>query len=391
MSTKKTDQTLQKCNELIDRLNELKKALSPNVSSNRTPANALGAGWSQDRGNGSFHHSTHGVVSTFKHPKGGFEIRHNGSTVGHAKNIGHAGQMIRDHVTSLGPVETANKAEEPYWSDASKRKQQRINREMDQAPRPAAQTTPPMPGGARGINPMKPTTLYNPNISGPKVTKEEMEKSNYGPKGAGLYDPKVNDSRKRNNLSEERVPGVGGPSASVKAYSSKPGQLSAKQQATAEAGKAKKLSGPVKHYTPAEVAALEEARKLKKTYEEAPWVQHGNVPNADQEVQLLQKRNPAVPGEDAMSTQLANMMHSRAMMRPDHSQPSSEDMIMAGQRMGFKTEEQLKAQDQNWGKSMNWLEEAVKPISDRFASEEEEMAYWSSIRVNDRGGGDYGF
>jgi len=256
---------------------------------------------------------------------------------------------------------------------------------------PATGLARPNVSSGTGVGQNKPVADFNAATRVPN--RSNTEKSDYGPKGAGLYDPKVNDSRKRRNLTEERVPGAGGPSASVKAYSSRPGQLSAKQQAAADAKKAKKLSGPVKQYTPAQIAALNEARKLKKNYEDAPWVQHGSVPNADEQVQLIQKTNPAIPGEDAMSAQLANMMRSRAMMRPDHRQPTSEDMIMAGQIMGLvPTEEMVKAQEQKWGNTMNWLQEAVKPISARFASEEEELAYWDSIKVNPSGGGgDYGF
>src|ERR1019366_3437280 len=111
-------------------------------------------------------------------------------------------------------------------------------------------------------------------------------------------------------------------------------------------------------------------------------------------VERVQRTNPAIPGEDSLATQLAAMMQSRAMMRPDHRQPSSEDMVAAGQAMGLApTEEMVKAGEQQWGGAItNWLQEATKPISSRFASEEEEMAYWSSIKVN--GGssnGDYAF
>jgi hypothetical protein len=68
-------------------------------------------------------------------------------------------------------------------------------------------------------------------------------------------------------------------------------------------------------------------------------------------------------------------------------------MIMAGTRMGFgQSKEVMKAQDANWGNSINnWMNEAVKPISARFASEEEEMAYWSSIKISDVPDGQSGF
>ena len=345
MSTKKIDPTLQRCNELIERLQELKKALTI-----RKPVNALGVGWTQDPSTGAFHHGQHGVISTFRNPEGGFTIKHHDvGTVAHAPDINSAGEIIRRYVTNLKP-------------------------------------------GATGMR-----NISSPNV--PKYTqwqdmatsaKSDLSKSSYGPKGAGLYDPAASAKRKAKNVGEQAG---AGPNVNVKSYSSKPGQLSAKQQATQEAKRTKKLSGPVKQYTPEQIAALEEARKLKKNVETEPWMGHGQIPNADEEVTHIQKTNPAVPGEDAMAAQLANMMQSKAMMRPDHRQPTSKEMIMAGQAMGLVlTEEMAKAQEQKWGNTMNWLQEAVKPISSRFASEEEELAYWSSIKVNGGNtGGDYGF
>jgi hypothetical protein len=322
MSTKKTDQTLQKCDELINRLQELKKAL--NRSSSLKPVSALGPGWAQDPATGVLHHGAHGIVSTSRLPNGTLEIRHDGDVIAHAGNMTQAGTHIR------GIVEALNSG-------------------------------------------------------------TELRKSNYGPKGSGLYDPTANINRKARNITES----VGaGPNTNVKSYSSRPGQLSAKQQAARDAKKTKKLSGPVKQYTPVEIAALNEARKMKKAFENAPWVTHGSVPNADEEVEQLQLNNPAVAGEDLAATQLAAMMQSRAMMRPDHRQPTSEDMIMAGERMGIApTEEMIKSSEMQWGGAINdWLSEAVKPISSRFSSPEEEEKYWNSIKVSERGGGnDYGF
>lgn len=76
---------------------------------------------------------------------------------------------------------------------------------------------------------------------------EGFEKSNYGPKGTAAgaqYSPHENQERKANNTGD--VAGQG-PNRNVKSYSSKPGQLSAKQQAAREMTPAriKKLSGPV--------------------------------------------------------------------------------------------------------------------------------------------------
>jgi hypothetical protein len=307
---KKTNKTLEKCDALIDTLTQLKKALGgvTSVASSRKPVNGLGTGWSQDPGTGALHHSTHGVISTRKHPEGGFEVRHGGGVVGRTSTIGEAGAHIKNYIGGLGSLAPTKKA-------------------------------------------------------------EEAEKSDYGKfKGGSQYDAAANAKRKAGNIGADKVG-----TQSVKAYSK-----------NVMAPKVPKgPAGPVKQYTPEQIAAINEANKLKKTAENLPWVTHGSVPNADREVQLLRKTNPAIPGEDAMAGQLANMMNSRAMMRPDHRQPTSEDMIMAGQVMGIApSEEQVAKAEQQWGGAINnWLAEASKPISQRFASEEEEMAYWHAIPV----------
>ena len=72
----------------------------------------------------------------------------------------------------------------------------------------------------------------------------EIKKSNYGPKGAGLYDPTANIERKARNTGS--VAGEG-KNSNVKSFSTKPGQLSAKQQAEEMHSKRKNkaLSGKV--------------------------------------------------------------------------------------------------------------------------------------------------
>lgn len=281
--SKKTDQTLNKCNELIDRLNELKKALTAtNVSSNRKPVGALGVGWSQDPSTGAFHHSTYGIISTHKLPEGGFEIRHGGGIVGRVKDIADAGAHIKNYVSGLGSMDTGM-----------------FNR-------PSVQTA------------------------------------------ATMNDPK---------LGRAKVPAAG------------------------------------VTYTPAQMAAMQEAKKIKKSVESASWIQHKSVPNADEEVMKVQRENPAVAGEKHLANQLANMMMSKAMLNPNHRQPTSEDMVMAGEAMGIApSQEMIKSAEQQWAGTMNnWLAEAQKPISARFSSPEEEQAYWDSIKVTGKKDDDYGF
>ena len=82
-----------------------------------------------------------------------------------------------------------------------------------------------------------------------------LTKSNYGPKDMDLYNPTDNIKRKANNIGDE-IKDIG-KNKNVKAYSSKPGQLSAKQQTDANAKKYNKLNRqmPVKTFTPEEIAA----------------------------------------------------------------------------------------------------------------------------------------
>jgi hypothetical protein len=74
-------------------------------------------------------------------------------------------------------------------------------------------------------------------------------------------------------------------------------------------------------------------------------------------------------------------------------QPTNEDIERAliGSGMAF-TEDQLKKSEENYTNGMqNWFTEALKPISSRFANEEEELAYWNSIGVRDGDNGGSGY
>lgn len=262
--SKKIDPTLKKCEELIGRLNELKKALAvTHAQSGRTPVNSLGAGWSMDPSTGAFHHSTHGVISTTKRPDGSFHIVHGGRSVGRAKDINEAGAQIKRYVSTLKPHDT----------------------------------------GMHNIDPMS-------------VGKSE------------------------------------------------------------------------KKYTPAQLAAIEEAKRLKKSAETSSWVKHSSVPNADDELQRLAKTNPVKKNEDVMATQLANLMQGKAMLGSPPRQPTDEELF--GHLV--VSEEVAKSAETQWnGAINNWLVEASKPISSRFSSPEEEQAYWDSIKVVDRDDGTSGY
>ena len=74
---------------------------------------------------------------------------------------------------------------------------------------------------------------------------DKLKKGDYGPKGAGLYDPSVSVKRKANNAGQVLD---AGPNKNAKVYSSGHGGLSAKEQAAKEcaAARVKELSGPIK-------------------------------------------------------------------------------------------------------------------------------------------------
>jgi hypothetical protein len=290
MSKKKTDQTLNKCDELIERLQQLKKAIttvgSTMAPSNRKPVNGLGAGWSMDPSTGSLHHSTQGIISTFKHPEGYFQIKHGGRSVGRAASPAEAGAKIKSYVQALRPDDTGM-------------------HNMD-----------PMAMKNEDAQPMSPLEARK------KAVKDRMKKAE-----------------------SER--------------------------------------------DPAKRAAAEEAERLKKNFSSRPtWANHSGVPNGDAEVLKAQAANPAIQGEDALANQLANMMAGKAMLGNPPKQPTDQEMF--GHLV--PSEEQIQKAEKSWGGAINnWLEEASKPISSRFASQEEEEAYWASIRVSDRDDGKSGY
>jgi hypothetical protein len=271
------------------------------------------------------------MISTTKHPDGYYQVNHGGRSIGRAASPGDAGMKIKNYVKNLQPGDT----------------------------------------GMHNVDSM--------------ALKDEdgVGKSDYGKfKGGSQYDATANLKRKANNVGD--VAGEG-KNTNVKAFSTKPGQLSAKQQAAKTPYKG--AAGPVKKWTPEQIAAENEARKLKKNAD-GPWVTHASVPNADEEVKNLQKTNPVNKAEDIMSTQLANMMAGRAMLgiKPP-AQPTDQEMF--GHLI--PTEEQIEKAEQGWNNRLNWLEEAIKPISSRFNSPEEEAQYWASIKVADRDDGKSGY
>lgn len=318
----------------------------------------------------------------------------------------------------------AKEDELPYWHPKSQFANQKKQREMDIAERraknglkqptnvspspeplvmPDAPSAPPAPTPTAGIKPVNTTSpapkmfdndaanMRTADMTGKRYAyigkdedgdEDEVEKSGYGPKGGGQYTPTDNMRRKANNLSTST--GVG-PNNNIKAYSTKPGQLSGKAQANliSRLQNAANKKQPVKVYSPEEKAALAQKMKLNKS-----WGQHLPFPSAEEEIMKLAGVHNTT-GEDAGAQQLANLLMNKNMLgNQPPPQPTDEEMF--GHLV--VTEEMEKANNQKWSGTLNnFFAEASKPISSRFASQEEEDAYWASIKVADRDDGKSGY
>jgi hypothetical protein len=314
----------------------------------------------------------------------------------------------------------------PYWHPKSQFAQQRKNREIDigerraklgikqptnVSPAPEPHTTPdkssikpPTPPTSPGAStlPGVANKLYNPTTSGTVSYKKsedndehvegcrceaclDMAKSGTGPKGSAAgaqYDPNVNARRKTTNVGD--VAGKG-PNRNVKAISSKPGQMSGKAQAnlTARLQNAANKKQPVNSWSPEQIAAENAKRGLKKS-----WGQHLPFPHAEEEMARHAHRAPQT-ADELMAGQLYNLLAGKAMLgQSPLPQPTDEQMFGGG----VVTEEMAKAAEHKWGNTFNsFMTEVQKPISQNFASEAEEMAYWNSLKISDRDDGQSGF
>jgi len=297
--------------ELIKSLEALSKGITIPPPRTIVPSKSGGqSGWSQDKSNGSFHHGQHGVIQTTHNPETGhYDVKHNGKPLGSFPSLPEAGSRIKEHMENLKHLKTDI-------------------RSTSKAP------LPPVIKDEDGV---------------------DMEKSNYGPKGAGLYSETDNIKRKANNIGES-VDNAG-KNVNVKSYSSKAGQLSAKASAALQAARdsAKNKAQPVKVATPEEVAAMN--AKLKKS--EVEWSEQEAAKNLAKAMPV-----PVITGQPTDVDFERILMQSGAIV----------------------SEEQAEAINKSWGDTIqDFFAEASKPIGQRFASQEEEDAYWRSIKVG--GGG----
>ncbi len=329
----------------------------------------------------------------------------------------------------------AKEDELPYWHPKAQMANQKRVREMEIAERraklgippvapvtAAPAQTPPVPAAPAAPVPTAPNTLAPTNYTKPfpkmvdtdpanqmtaggsgkryayindPVEKDEdeddVEKSGYGPKGGGQYSAVDNARRKSNNLDPVGV----GPNVNSKAISTKPGQMSAKASAalTARIQQKANKKQPVKRFTPEEIEAENQKRGLKKA-----WGQHLPFPSAEEEIMKLAGVSHQ-NGEEKSAQQLANLLAGKKMLgdiprnmqhmfADPKPQPTNQELFGHLE----VTEEMAKAREQEWSGTLNnFFAEATKPLSQRFASEEEEMAYWNSIKVADRDDGKSGY
>lgn len=107
------------------------------------------------------------------------------------------------------------------------------------------------------------------------------------------------------------------------------------------------------------------------------WAQHKPFPKGERPD--LEK--PTVRNEEVMADQLAALLLNKSILGPTPPpQPTDEEMF----GRFVVTEEQVAKAEKEWDNSLNsFFEEASKPFSSRFASEEEEAAYWASIKIQE--------
>lgn len=177
-----------------------------------------------------------------------------------------------------------------------------------------------------------------------KKASEGTQKSDYGKfKGGSMYSAADNARRKATNTGD--VAEGTGKNVNVKAYSSKTGQLSAKQSAEEESKRYRQLNRkqPVRTFSPEEIATINEQRKKLAS-------------SIDIDAEHSEK---IAKNEHEIANNLANLLK----LNPNVSNRPTND----------------------------WIAEASKPISHKFSSEEEEMVYWQSIKVSDKDDGGYGY
>jgi hypothetical protein len=99
--------------------------------------------------------------------------------------------------------------------------------------------------------------------------------------------------------------------------------------------------------------------------------------------------NPREALEKMQAQQLANRLQKAGILgtRPPPRQPTDQELFGGL----VPSEEQLQKAEEQYKNPFGWMTEATKPIASRFKTPEEEQAYWDSIKISDKGGGDFGY
>lgn len=97
----------------------------------------------------------------------------------------------------------------------------------------------------------------------------------------------------------------------------------------------------------------------------------------------IKKPDPMEKSDEEKSMDLLTKKFG-AMMPKQNLQPTQAEFEAEMVRQGMAvTQEQAQELQKGYdGAINNWFAEAMKPISQRFKSEEEEQAYWDSLKIN---------
>ena len=169
---------------------------------------------------------------------------------------------------------------------------------------------------------------------------DQALKSDYGPPGTAAhaqYQPHANQERKAGNTGD--VAGEG-PNKNVKSYSSKPGQLSAKQQAAKELSPArvKKLSGPVTkpQLTEEEIERYKANMKKDEMLEVAPdgkqELVEGKEPLKKDPKKRWKELKKALDHNKAFLDLEEEMGDDEEQPQPEEQQPQQDDAAAALQQ-----------------------------------------------------------
>jgi hypothetical protein len=200
-----------------------------------------------------------------------------------------------------------------------------------------------------------------------------LDKSNYGPKGANLYENAANVKRKANNVDNIDTLGNMG---RVKDYGpSNPNKLNSEMRRLKTLNRKQPVKTTANDPKLAQMKAERNKtpEKIKKS-----WDNHAPIPKASE---VMKPNSPKA--EDIMANQLANMLLNKSILGPTPpAQPTDEQMFGSM----VVTEEMAKAAEAEWNNKLNaFFAQASMPVERQGLTPEEEAAEIeriSKIQVN---------